>query len=134
MGYESKLYVCKRVEHNGDVYNETLAAINMCKMDDFYEMFNEELNGDFCGMDGAMSRFNQYGDEDEFKLVDNYGDPLTYTSIDNVISWCAGYMAGVDTPYWRIEVLKKMLDSIKDNFQPVSKDGRERLIVVHYGY
>ncbi len=134
MGYESKLYVCKRIEHNGDVYNEVLAAINMCKMEDFYEIFNDELDGDFCGMDGNMSRFNQYGDEINPKLVDNYGDPLTYTSIDNVISWCAGYMAGSSCPYWRIAVLEKMLYSIKENFEPVSKDGRERLIVVHYGY
>lgn len=130
MGYESKLYVCKRVEHNGDAYNETLAAINMCKMgSEFYDLFKDDLNGDFFGMDA-----------DNIIMSDRYDEPLTYTTIDNVLNWCDGYMEHPEkygdgiVPYWRIVVLWDMLASIVDNFTPIANDGREQLIVVHYGY
>lgn len=81
MGYESKLYICKRVKINDLVWNETLAAINMCVMDtDFRSLFQNELDGDFYGMDGAMSRFEPRVDENEPELADDYGDELLYTS------------------------------------------------------
>lgn len=50
-----------------------------------------------------MSRFDQHGDEDEPKLVDDYGDELKYASLDRVLSWCDEYMDNTDEfPYWRI--------------------------------
>lgn len=59
MGYESKLYICKRSKIGNTVWNETLTAINMCKMgNSFYSLFQNKLDGDFFGMDGAMSRFD----------------------------------------------------------------------------
>lgn len=134
MGYESKLYVCKRVKiGEWPCYNEVLAAMNMGKMDsDFVRLFDEKLDGDFFGMDGAMSRFDQCDDEDEPKLVDNYGDELKYTSLDRVLGWCDEYMDNTDEfPYWRIVVLQEMLASFDIHFKQLCN---EQLIVVHYGY
>ncbi len=134
MGYESKLYICKRIKiGEWPSYNEVLAAINMSKMDsDFVQLFGKKLDGDFFGMDGSMSRFNQRDDEDEPKLVDNYGDELKYTSLDRVLAWCDEYMENTDEfPYWRIPVLQEMLASFDIHFQQLYN---EQLIVVHYGY
>nr|DAR10651.1 MAG TPA: hypothetical protein [Caudoviricetes sp.] len=134
MGYESKLYVCKRVKiGEWPCYNEVLAAMNMGKMDsDFVRLFDEKLDGDFFGMDGAMSRFDQCDDEDEPKLVGTYGDELKYTSLDRVLGWCDEYMDNTDEfPYWRIVVLQEMLASFDIHFKQLYN---EQLIVVHYGY
>lgn len=134
MDYESKLYICRRIKFGeGSIYNEVLAAINMSKMDsDFVRLFDKKLDGDFFGMDGAMSRFDQQEDEDEPKLVDNYGDELKYTSLDSVLSWCDEYMENTDEfPYRRIAVLQEMLASFDIHFKQLYN---EQLIVVHYGY
>lgn len=134
MGYESKLYICKRNKFGEDpFYNVVLAAMNMGKMDsDFVQLFDKKLDGDFFGMDGSMSRFDQRDDEDEPKLVDNYGDELKYTSLYSVLSWCDEYMKNTNEfPYWRIAVLQDMLASFDTHFKQIRN---ERLIVVHYGY
>ena len=134
MGYESKLYICRRIKiEEESIYNEVLAAINMSKMDsDFVRLFDKKLDGDFFGMDGSMSRFDQRDDEDEPKLVDNYGDELKYTSLYSVLSWCDEYMKNTNEfPYWRIAVLQDMLASFDTHFKQIRN---ERLIVVHYGY
>lgn len=134
MGYESKLYICKRTKiGEGLCYNEVLAAMNMCVMDsDFVRLFDKKLDGDFFGMDSAMSRFNQQGDEDEPQLVDNYGDELKYTSLNEVMKWCDECMDNTDEfPYWRIAVLQETLASFDVHFKQLYD---EQLIVVHYGY
>lgn len=133
MGYESKLYICKRVKVGDLVWNETLAAINMCVMDvNFRALFTNKLDGDFYGADGAMSRFDQKDDEDEPKLVDDYDEELKYTSLDDVLNWCDTYMSNVNGhPRWRIAVLQEMLGSFYNLFKQI---GNEQLIVVHYGY
>lgn len=134
MGYESKLYICKRAKITDKIsYNEVLAAMNMCVMgSEFRALFDKKLDGNFFGMDGAMSRFVQRGDEDEPELVDNYGDELKYTSLDRVLGWCDEYMDNTDEfPYWRIAVLQEMLASFDIHFWQLYN---EQLIVVHYGY
>lgn len=134
MGYESRLYICKRVKIDEEsCYNEVLAAINVSKIGgDFVQLFDTKLDGDFFGMDGDMSQFEQQGDEDEPKLVDNYGYELKYTSLDRVLGWCNEYMDNTEEfPYWRIAVLQEMLGSFYNLFKPI---GNEQLIVVHYGY
>ena len=134
MGYESKLYICKRIKiGEGLCYNEVLTAMNMSKMNsDFVQLFDKKLEGDFFGMDGAMSRFDQRDDEDEPKLVDNYSDELKYTSLDRVLGWCDEYMDNADEfPYWRIVVLQEMLTSFDIHFRQLYN---KQLIVVHYGY
>lgn len=134
MEYKSKLYVCKRIKIGKEpYYNEMLAAMNMSNMDsDFVRLFDKKLDGDFFGMDRAMSRFDQQEDDNEPKLADNYGDDLKYTSLDRVLSWCDEYMDNTDEfPYWRIAVLQEMLASFDIYFQQLYN---EQLIVVHYGY
>lgn len=134
MGYESRLYICKRVKIDEEsCYNEVLAAINVSKIGgDFVQLFDTKLDGDFFGMDGDMSQFEQQGDEDEPKLVDNYGYELKYTSLDRALGWCNEYMDNTEEfPYWRIAVLQEMLGSFYNLFKPI---GNEQLIVVHYGY
>ena len=134
MEYESKIYICKRHTYeNGGAWNEVIAAMNMGKMGhNFYKLFATRLNGNFYGMDGAMSRFDQQDDEDETKLVDNYGDELKYTSLDRVLGWCDEYMDNTDEfPYWCIAVLQEMLASFDIHFWQLYN---EQLIVVHYGY
>lgn len=134
MGYESKLYICKRIKiGEGLCYNEVLATINMSKMDsDFVRLFDKKLDGDFFGMDAAMSRFDQQGDEDEPKLVDNYGDELKYTSLDRALGWCEEYMNNATGYcYWRIPVLRNILASFTTSLKLLNN---EQLIVVHYGY
>lgn len=126
MGYESKVYICKRHTYeNVGAWNEVIAAMNMVKMGhNFYELFATRLDGDFYGMDGAMSRFVQHGDEAEPELVDNYGDPLTYAPLVDVLKWCNEAM---EQPtkyiYWRIAVLQKLLETLQG----------PDMIVVHYG-
>lgn len=134
MGYESKCYICNRHTYeNGGAWNEVIAAMDMSEMGhDFYELFVTRLDGDFYGMDGAMSRFEQQGELDEPKLVDDYGYELKYASLDRVLGWCDEYMDNTDEfPYWRIAVLQEMLGSFYNLFKPI---GNEQLIVVHYGY
>lgn len=135
MGYESKLYICKRIKiGEGLCYNEVLAAMNMCKMDSsFVRLFDKTLDGDFFGMDGDISRFDQRGDEDEPKLVDNYGDELKYASLDDVMKWCDDYYVAQMSayPYRRIIILRDMLHNIEMWFPQI---GNEQLIVVHCGY
>lgn len=135
MSYESKLYICKRVKVGDLVWNETLAAINMCVMDvKFCALFTNKLDGDFYGMDGSMSRFDPRVDENKPELVDNYGDELLYTSLDKVYDWCVDYMSKAtegEHLYWRIPVLNDILYSIKVWCKPMNN---EELIVVHYGY
>ena len=134
MGYESKLYICKRIKiGDGLCYNEVLAAMNMSVMgSDFVGLFDKKLDGDFFGMDGASSRFEDYHGDDKYPLVDNYGDELKYTSLDRVLGWCEEYMDNTDEfPYWRIAVLQEMLTSFSVHFKSISN---EQLIVVHYGY
>lgn len=132
MGYESKLYICKRNKIGDLVWNETLAAINMCVMDmNFRALFTNKLDGDFYGADGAMSRFEPRVDEDEPELVDNYGDELTYTSLTDMLDWCDRYLEDdSDDKYWRIITLKDILFSLK-YCSPIPLN---ELIVVHYGY
>lgn len=127
MGYESKVYICNRHTYeNGGAWNEVIVAINMGKMDhSFYELFATRLDGDFFGMDGAMSRFEQRGDEDEPELVDNYGAPLTYAPLVDVLKWCNEAMEQpARYTYWRVAVLQKLLEVLRG----------PDMIVVHYGY
>ena len=124
MGYESKVYVCERAEHKNDneeivwIYNEVIAAVNMCKMgydNGWRELFDKELTGDFLGMDCG----------DETITEDLYGDTLKYTEIDKVITWLENEMQKSD--YRRLAVLYNMLRGFDINQW-------RKLIVVHYGY
>lgn len=124
MGYESRIYICDRAEHKNNneeivwVYNEVIAAIDMCKMgydNGWRELFNKELTGDFYGMDGG----------DETIIEDLYGSTLQYTEIDKVVTWLENEMQKSD--YRRLAVLYNMLKGF-------NAEQWNNLIVVHYGY
>ena len=53
MGYESKVYICSRISNTVYIYNEVIAAVDMCKMGydtGWRELFNKKLDGDFLGI------------------------------------------------------------------------------------
>ena len=129
MGYESKLYICRRIEAKELIFNEVLTAVNMCTMDsDFRVLFKNKLDGDFLGMDSEKSEFGKYEELTNGRaLTDDYGDELKYASLTDVLNWCDKH---IDEDYWRITVLREILFTFKW-YSPIDLD---KLIVVHYGY
>ena len=130
MGYESKVYICSRISNNAYIYNEVIAAVDMCKMGydtGWRELFNKKLNGDFFGFDYDNPR-NQ--DCENTELLDAYDEPMMYTDIDTVKEWVNNQIENGDD-YRRLFVLKAVLDSFdKTRWE----SDRAKLIVVHYGY
>ena len=130
MGYESKVYICSRISNTGYIYNEVIAAVDMCKMGydtGWAELFNKKLDGDFLGFDHDNPR-NQ--DWENTELLDAYDEPMMYADIDAVKEWVNKQIENGDD-YRRLFVLKAVLDSF-DKTQWESD--RAKLIVVHYGY
>ena len=130
MGYESKVYICNRISNNTYIYNEVIAAVDMCKMGydiGWPDLFSKKLDGDFLGFDYDNPR-NQ--DWENTELLDAYDKPMTYTDIDAVKEWVNNQI-GNGNDYRRLFVLKAVLDSF-DKTQWESD--RAKLIVVHYGY
>lgn len=107
--------------------------MNMCVMgSDFRALFDKKLDGDFFGMDAAMSRFGDCHDGHKYQLIDNYNDEMKYTSLDRGLGWCEEYMDNAtEYCYWRIPVLRNVLASFTTSLKLLND---EQLIVVHYGY
>ena len=130
MGYESKVYICSRISNTGYIYNEVIAAVDMCKMGydtGWPDLFKKKLDGDFLGFDHDNPR-NQ--DWENTELLDGYDEPMMYTDIDTVKEWVNNQIENGDD-YRRLFVLKAVLDSFdKTRWE----SDRAKLIVVHYGY
>ena len=130
MGYESKVYICSRISNNAYIYNEVIAAVDMCKMGydtGWRDLFNKKLDGDFLGFDHDNPR-NQ--DWENTELLDAYDEPMMYADIDTVKEWVNKQIENADD-YRRLFVLKAVLDSFdKTRWE----SDRAKLIVVHYGY
>lgn len=130
MGYESKVYICNRIRNNTYIYNEVIAAVDMCKMgydSGWAELFSKKLDGDFLGFDHDNPR-NQ--DWENTELLDAYDEPMMYADIDTVKEWVNNQIENGED-YRRLFVLKAVLDSF-DKTRWGSD--RAKLIVVHYGY
>lgn len=130
MGYESKVYICNRIRNNTYIYNEVIAAVDMCKMgydSGWAELFSKKLDGDFLGFDHDNPR-NQ--DRENTELLDAYDEPMMYADIDTVKEWVNNQIENGED-YRRLFVLKAVLDSF-DKTRWGSD--RAKLIVVHYGY
>lgn len=130
MGYESKVYICSRIRNNTYIYNEVIAAVDMCKMgydSGWAELFSKKLDGDFLGFDHDNPR-NQ--DWENTELLDAYDEPMMYADIDTVKEWVNNQIENGED-YRRLFVLKAVLDSF-DKTRWGSD--RAKLIVVHYGY
>ena len=130
MGYESKVYICSRISNTEYIYNEVIAAVDMCKMGydtGWAELFNKKLDGDFLGFDHDNPR-NQ--DWENTELLDAYDEPMMYADIDTVKEWVNNQIENGDD-YRRLFVLKAVLDSFdKTRWE----SDRAKLIVAHYGY
>ena len=130
MGYESKVYICSRISNTGYIYNEVIAAVDMCKMGydtGWRDLFNKKLDGDFLGFDHDNPR-NQ--DLENTDLLDAYDEPMMYADIDAVKEWVNKQIENGDD-YRRLFVLKAVLDSFdKTRWE----SDRAKLIVAHYGY
>ena len=130
MGYESKVYICSRISNNAYIYNEVIAAVDMCKMGydtGWAELFNKKLDGDFLGFDHDNPRNQDWENTD---LLDAYDEPMMYADIDAVKEWVNKQIENGDD-YRRLFVLKAVLDSFdKTRWE----SDRAKLIVVHYGY
>ena len=130
MGYESKVYICNRIRNNTYIYNEVIAAVDMCKMgydSGWAELFSKKLDGDFLGFDHDNPR-NQ--DWENTELLDAYDEPMMYADIDTVKEWVNNQIEN-GNDYRRLFVLKAVLDSFdKTRWE----SDRAKLIVVHYGY
>ena len=130
MGYESKVYICSRINSNEYIYNEVIAAVDMCKMSydtGWHDLFNKKLNGVFLGFDHDNPRNQDWENEE---LLDAYDEPMMYADIDTVKEWVNKQIDNGDD-YRRLFVLTAVLDSF-DKTQWESD--RAKLIVVHYGY
>lgn len=130
MGYESKVYICSRISNTEYIYNEVIAAVDMCKMGydtGWHDLFNKKLDGDFLGFDHDNPR-NQ--DWENTELLDAYDEPMMYADIDTVKEWVNNQIENGED-YRRLFVLKAVLDSFdKTRWE----SDRAKLIVVHYGY
>ena len=130
MGYESKVYICSRISNTGYIYNEVIAAVDMCKMGydtGWAELFNKKLDGDFLGFDHDNPRNQDWENTD---LLDAYDEPMMYADIDAVKEWVNKQIENGDD-YRRLFVLKAVLDSFdKTRWE----SDRAKLIVAHYGY
>ena len=110
MGYESKVYICSRISNNAYIYNEVIAAVDMCKMGydtGWPELFNKKLDGDFLGFDHDNPRNQDWENTD---LLDAYDEPMMYADIDTVKEWVNKQIENGDD-YRRLFVLKAVLDS-----------------------
>ena len=130
MGYESKVYICSRISNAEYIYNEVIAAVDMCKMGydtGWHDLFNKKLDGEFLGFDHDNPR-NQ--DWENTELLDAYDEPMMYADIDTVKEWVNNQIENGED-YRRLFVLKAVLDSFdKTRWE----SDRAKLIVVHYGY
>ena len=130
MGYESKVYICSRISNTGYIYNEVIAAVDMCKMGydtGWRDLFNKKLDGDFLGFDHDNPRNQDWENTD---LLDAYDEPMMYADIDAVKEWVNKQIENGDD-YRRLFVLKAVLDSFdKTRWE----SDRAKLIVAHYGY
>ena len=130
MGYESKVYICSRISNTGYIYNEVIAAVDMCKMGydtGWRDLFNKKLDGDFLGFDHDNPRNQDWENTD---LLDAYDEPMMYADIDAVKEWVNKQIENGDD-YRRLFVLKAVLDSFdKTRWE----SDRTKLIVAHYGY
>lgn len=130
MGYESKVYICSRISNEVNIYNEVIAAVDMCKMGydtGWRDLFNRKLDGVFLEFDHDNPR-NQ--DWENTELLDAYDEPMMYTDIDTVKEWVNNQIDN-GNDHRRLFVLKAVLDSFDKTRWEFD---RAKLIVVHYGY
>lgn len=121
MSYESRILVVNRneIEHGNEktyVYAEQIADIKMCSMyNGFTDLFDKKID------------YELYVDnEDEATQTDKYGDTMTYTNCETVITYLENLIANGDN-YRRLTMLLGLLKGINESQW-------NNIQVVHYGY
>ena len=121
MGYESRIFVVDRSEHeNYDgtnwIYAEKIADIKMSKMEDgFTDLFDKKID------------YELYIDNgDKATQTDKYGEIMTYTNCKTVIDYLEKLIADGDD-YRRLTILLGLLKGINE-------EQWCEIQVVHYGY
>lgn len=120
MGYESRIYVCDY--HAGTEYCETIAAVKLCTMGNFCDIFKKDFREDkvfFCGI----------GETHDSKdlTADEYDEKIKYAELEDVIQFLEKKEA--EEHYRRLPFTIAMLKSLQER-----KSEWEHLIVVHYGH
>ena len=133
MGYESKIYFCRRYnipDFDKERYKtgEIIASIDMCKMGysdpvrKFLDLFDTEV--DFAIHDEFVS------DSYTTTVEDCYGDHLCYGDITKLRKQMKKILDNEEATgnrYWRFYILYDMLNTFENN-----SDGD--IYVVHFGY
>ena len=134
MGYESKIIIVERTEHelpNGGtwVYGDELARFDLSKMG--YDKFDGVW---FPGLFTIPIDFDLYVREspedvpDSFYRVDCYDEHCKYTTdIDRVIAWLEKF--DEVEHYRRASLFRDFLRVLKEH-----KDEYNEICIVHYGY
>jgi len=120
MGYESKIYIVKRMTQH---FGEVIAMFDLCKMGS-----ESYLGTRFPGLflEAKSPRFCFYHDESETAVdKDRYGEIVTKAA-DNakVIHWLKLFLE--KSPYYRAEMFLKALESIENSGITYE--------IYHYGY
>ena len=122
MAYESKIYIVKKsnfVEVNGMRYARVIAMFDLCKFPSLSDVLRNMPKTDCYFYNG-----------DTEVLEDNYGEPLTETTVETVINVLEKVVEYGET-YYRIFPLLSMLKTIYEQ----QKNGEwGNITVLHYGY
>ena len=120
MAYESRVYVVNVHRHpeiKCAIYAETIAVVNMCKMDynsGWHNLFTTDIDYKLFKDDGNT----------EFD-TDSYGQHMKSCPVEKVIEWLETQMQRDN--YRRLPVLHGLLSGF-------TQDAWPNIEVVHYGY
>lgn len=129
MGYESKIIVVDREQHDTWTYGGEIARFDLSKMG--HDRYNRKKFRELFTIPVDFDLYVNSSDEivpDSFYREDCYGEICKYTeNIDEVISWLEQFEA--HEHYRRAKLFLDFLRVLKDNLA----DYRQ-IVLVHYGY
>lgn len=116
MGYESKLYIVERSEHDNFILGEVIATYDLCKMmfDGWRELFKTPID------------FTIYADDGNTHITEDwYGDVLKYAPFEDVKEYIGNLMKKND--YRRLAPFYGLLNGFDESKW-------RQLVVVHFGH
>lgn len=137
MGYESKIIVVERTEHqlpNGEpwVFGSEIARFDLSKMG--YESVSGKMFREIFETPIDFNLYNvRYIDENEPNLdpeefrTDCYGEHCKYASLDEVLSWLS--KSETSKEYRRAKLFFAFLQNLKNSEASFSE-----IAIVHFGY
>lgn len=123
MGYESRIYIVQKFDttfyEDDKCYAQVIAMFNMCKFPALADVMRYKPNTN-CYI---------YADDGNTRILeDEYGKPLTETTIKSVIDVLEKEIENGEC-YWRIYPLLSTLQNIED-----CGLGNSNIVILHYGY